>query len=108
MFNLVRTFYLITQASHKNMVTVIRTCAGGHQATDKGIARRQGGARRRFCAPLMRTRWAARGGVRRVVASGLCEERGGRNRLNRAGTAREEHARDRGLPRSNGCSAGSH
>ena len=26
MFNLVRTFYLITQASHKNMVTVIRTC----------------------------------------------------------------------------------
>ena len=34
----------------------------------------------------MRTRWAARGGVRRVVASGLCEERGGRNRLDRAGT----------------------
>ena len=32
----------------------------------------------------MRTRWAARGGVRRVVASGLCEERGGRNRLDRA------------------------
>ena len=38
MFNLVRTFYLITQASHKNMVTVICTCAGGHQATDAGVA----------------------------------------------------------------------
>ena len=68
------------------MLLPLGLLAATNQATDIGVARRQGGARRRFCAPSMRTRWAARGGVRRVVASDLCEERGGRNRLDRAGT----------------------
>ena len=63
--------------------------AGGHEAADMGVARRQVGARRRFWAPSMRTRWDARGGVCRAVASGLCVERGGRDRAdarNRAKT----------------------
>ena len=34
----------------------------------------------RFRAPSMRTRWGARDGVCRAVASGLCVERGGRDR----------------------------
>ena len=70
--------------SSQKLIPDLNACgsraAGGHQAANTGAARRQGGAKRGFRAPSMRTRWNARGGVRRVLA-GASRLRPRRHRL---------------------------